>query len=115
MVHRCSGAWSRIAFALFATLAENLIQAVNIVGSIFYGVMLGLFLVGVFPAPRRRHGGFLGALATQALVIVLYFRLNISYLWYNFIGCAACVLFSAGSPGRCWAPGNRTTPAPPKS
>jgi len=84
-----------ISFALSATLAENLIQAVNIVGSIFYPVMLGLFVVGFF---LRRIGGtavFWGALATQVLVITLYFRLNISYLWYNLIGCAACVLFSA--------------------
>jgi SSS family solute:Na+ symporter len=83
-----------ISFALSATLAENLIQAVNIVGSIFYPAMLGLFVVGFF---LRRIGGtavFWGALATQVLVIALFFSLNIGYLWYNLIGCAACVLFS---------------------
>jgi Na+/proline symporter len=83
-----------LAFALFANLVENLIQAVNIVGSVFYGVVLALFLVAFF---FRRVGGtaiFWGALAAQALVFVLYFSLNISYLWYNFIGCAACVVFS---------------------
>lgn len=83
-----------LAFALFANLTENLIQAVNIVGSLFYGVMLALFLVAFF---LRRVGGtatFWGALAAQALVFVLYFTLSISYLWYNFIGCAACVLFA---------------------
>jgi solute:Na+ symporter, SSS family len=83
-----------LAFALFANLVENLIQAVNIVGSVFYGVVLALFLVAFF---IRRVGGtavFWAALAAQALVFVLYFSLNISYLWYNFIGCTACVLFS---------------------
>jgi Na+/proline symporter len=83
-----------LAFALFASLVENLIQAVNIVGSVFYGVVLALFLVAFFV---RRVGGtaiFCAALAAQTLVFVLYFSLNISYLWYNFIGCAACVLFS---------------------
>ena len=83
-----------IGFALFANLAENLIQAVNIVGSVFYGVVLALFLVAFF---IRLVGGtaiFWAALAAQALVFILYFSLNISYLWYNFIGCAACVLFS---------------------
>jgi Na+/proline symporter len=83
-----------IAFALFANLVENLIQAVNIVGSIFYGVVLALFLVAFF---LKRVGGtavFWAALLAQALVFVLYANLNISYLWYNFIGCAACVLFS---------------------
>ena len=83
-----------IAFALFANLVENLIQAVNIVGSVFYGVVLALFLAAFF---LKRVGGtaiFWAALAAQTLVFVLYFSLNISYLWYNFIGCAACVLFS---------------------
>jgi solute:Na+ symporter, SSS family len=83
-----------IAFALFASLAENLIEAINILGSIFYGVVLGIFLVAFF---LKRIGGsavFWAALAAQALVFVLYFSLTISYLWYNFIGCAACVLFS---------------------
>jgi hypothetical protein len=73
---------------------ENLVQAVNILGSIFYGVMLGLFVVAFFV---RRVGGaavFWAALAAQALVFVLYFKLTISYLWYPLIGCAACVLFS---------------------
>jgi Na+/proline symporter len=83
-----------LAFALFANLAENLIQAVNIVGSVFYGVVLALFLVAFF---IRWVGGtaiFWAALVAQALVFVLYFSLKISYLWYNFIGCAACVLLS---------------------
>jgi Na+/proline symporter len=83
-----------LAFALFANLAENLIQAVNIVGSIFYGVVLALFLVAFF---LRWVGGtavFWAALVAQMLVFVLYFSLSISYLWYNFIGCAACVIFS---------------------
>lgn len=83
-----------LAFALFANLAENLIQAVNIVGSIFYGVALALFLVAFFV---KRVGGtaiFWAALAAQTLVFILYFSLSISYLWYNFIGCAACVILS---------------------
>ena len=83
-----------LAVALLANLAENLIQAVNIVGSVFYGVVLGIFLVAFF---LRRISGtavFWAAIAAQIMVFVLYFRLNISYLWYNFIGCAACMLFS---------------------
>jgi Na+/proline symporter len=84
-----------LAFALFASLAENLIQAVNIVGSIFYGVVLGMFLVAFF---LKRVGGtavFWGAILAQGLVLVLYYSLTISYLWYNFIGCAACVVLAA--------------------
>ena len=83
-----------IGFALFAHLAENLIQAVNILGSIFYGVVLGLFLVAFF---LRRVSGtavFWGALAAQTLVFVLYATTVISYLWFNVIGCGACMLFA---------------------
>jgi SSS family solute:Na+ symporter len=83
-----------VAFALFAGFAENLIEAINILGSIFYGVLLGLFLVAFF---LRRVGGsavFFAAIAAQTLVIVMYFSLNIGYLWYNLIGCAACVVLS---------------------
>jgi hypothetical protein len=67
-------------------LVENLIQAVNILGSIFYGVMLGLFIVAFF---IRHVGGtavFWSALAAQALIFILYFKLTISYLWYPLIG-----------------------------
>jgi solute:Na+ symporter, SSS family len=81
-----------LAFALFANLAENLIQAVNIVGSVFYGVVLGLFLVAFFFKRVSGTAVFWAALVSQALVFILYFSLNISYLWYNFIGCVACVL-----------------------
>ncbi len=86
-----------ITFALSASLAENLVQAVNIVGSIFYPVMLGLFLVGFFVPRVGGTAVFCGALAAQALVLGLFFAVpdnRLSYLWYNLIGCAACVLLS---------------------
>lgn len=88
--------WGAIAvgFALFARFADNLIEAVNILGSIFYGVVLGIFLVAFF---LKRIGGtavFWAAVVSQTLVIALYLNLSIGYLWYNFIGCAACVLLS---------------------
>jgi Na+/proline symporter len=83
-----------LAFALFASLQDNLIQAVNIVGSWFYGVILGLFFVAFF---CKRVGGtavFWAALVAEALVLLLYFHSNIGYLWCNPIGCGACVLLS---------------------
>ncbi len=83
-----------IGFALFASLAENLIQATNIVGSIFYGVVLGMFLVAFFLKKISGTAVFWAALAAQTMVFVFYFTLSISYLWYNVIGCAACMLFS---------------------
>ena len=84
-----------IGFALSAHLAENLIQAVNILGSIFYGVVLGLFLVAFFLKGIGGTAVFWAAIAAQALVFILYAWLDISYLWYNVIGCAACVALSA--------------------
>jgi Na+/proline symporter len=83
-----------ITFALYAHLVENLIQAVNILGSVFYGVMLGLFVVAFFVRHVGGSAVFWAALAAQALVFILYFKLTISYLWYPLIGCAACVLFA---------------------
>jgi F0F1-type ATP synthase assembly protein I len=86
-----------IAFALFAGFSENLIEAINIIGSIFYGVVLGIFLVAFF---LKRVGGtavFWAAVIAQCVIFALYLlrhqfpKLDISYLWYNFIGCAVCV------------------------
>ena len=83
-----------IAFALFAGFSENLIEAINILGSIFYGVVLGIFLVAFFLKNVGGSAVFWAALVAQTLVIVLYNTLSISYLWYNLIGCAACMVFS---------------------
>lgn len=91
-----TAAWGVIAvtFALFLRVAENLIEQINIIGSLFYGVVLGMFLVAFF---FRRVGGtavFFAAVAAESLVITGYFTLSIGYLWYNLIGCALCVVFS---------------------
>jgi hypothetical protein len=83
-----------IGFALFAGFAENLIEALNIIASIFYGVVLGIFLVAFFFKRVTGTAVFYAAIAAQALVILMYFTLSIGYLWYNFIGCASCVALS---------------------
>jgi Na+/proline symporter len=83
-----------IAFALSAGLAENLIQAVNIIGSIFYPVMLGLFMVGFFLRWVDGTAAFGGAVVAQVLVLALFRFSSISYLWYNLIGSATCMLAS---------------------
>lgn len=89
-----------IGFALFASFAENLIEALNIIASIFYPIVLGLFVVAFF---LKRVGGtavFSGALAALAVIASLhvYGQFNpvgaIGYLWYNPIGCAVCVIVS---------------------
>lgn len=83
-----------VGFALFANLVENLIEAVNILGSIFYGVILGIFLVAFFIRFVRGTAVFLAAVASQALVLYLYFTSPIGYLWYNLIGCGGVVLLA---------------------
>lgn len=86
------GAFS-IGFALLVSSEENLIEWINKIASVFYGVVLGIFLVAFFLKRVRGTAMFWAALAAQALVIILYNVLTISYLWYNLIGCAACVVF----------------------
>jgi Na+/proline symporter len=83
-----------IGFALFANMVENLIEAVNIIGSIFYGVVLAMFLVAFFLRKISGTAIFWAAIVAQLLVFVLYATLSISYLWYNIIGCVACMLIA---------------------
>jgi SSS family transporter len=83
-----------IIFAQFATNLGSLIEAVNILGSWFYGVMLGVFLVAFY---LKRIGGnavFIAAIAGEALVLMMYGFTNIGWLWLNAIGALAVPLFS---------------------
>lgn len=80
-----------VTFALLLQLAENLIQAVNIVGSLFYGVILGLFLVAFFLPKVRGTAVFWAGIVAEAIVLALFFRTGIGYLWFNPIGCLVCV------------------------
>jgi Na+(H+)/acetate symporter ActP len=91
-----TAAWGLIAIAIasFASLVENLIEAGNILGSIFYGSILGLFLAAFFIRGVTGSAVFFAALFAQALVFVLFATTNIGYLWYNFIGCAAVLILA---------------------
>lgn len=90
--------WGAIAitFALFARLVENLIEAVNILGSVFYGTILGIFLTAFFLKFVKAKSVLIAAILAQATVFILFFskQIDISYLWYNLIGCAL-VFFGA--------------------
>lgn len=82
-------AWGAVAvgFASVASLLDNLIQAVNILGSLFYGTVLGMFLAAFF-LPRVTGRAVVAAtLVAQATVIGLYLSSEIGFLWYNLIGC----------------------------
>ena len=83
-----------IAIASFASLVENLIEAGNILGSVFYGSILGLFLAAFFIHRVTGSAVFFAALFAQALVFILFATTNIGYLWYNFIGCAAVLVLA---------------------
>lgn len=89
-------AWGLFAIgvASFANLVENLIEAGNILGSLFYGSILGLFLVAFVLRSVRGSAVFFAGLLAQTVVLVMFATLSISYLWYNLIGCAAVFLFS---------------------
>ena len=91
-----------ILFATYASLFENLIQAVNLLGSLFYGTILGIFIVGFFVKWIKGRAVFLAAILSEALILVVHFfngqglfglEWNIGFLWYNAIGCLAVVLF----------------------
>ena len=96
-----------IGVACVANLAENLIQLVNIIGSIFYGNVLGIFLLAFFFKHVKANAVFVAAFITQFLVITLFLLdnyeiINLPFLWLNFIGCVivigiACLLQSRNS------------------
>lgn len=83
-----------VAFAIFASQLDNLIQAVNILGSVFYGPMLGVFLVGFFFKSAKGTPVFFATLLAQAAVLVTFFVSDIGFLWYNVIGCAGVVVLT---------------------
>lgn len=81
-----------IATAMFASQLGSLIEAVNVLGSIFYGPMLGIFVVAFY---LKKIGGkevFYAALVSQATVIGVYWADIISFLWLNVIGCLVVVV-----------------------
>ena len=89
-------AWGMLAisFAFMASWSENLIEMVNILGSIFYGNILGIFLVAFFVKYVKGTAVFWAAVISQLAVIVLFVTTPIGYLWYNLIGCAGVILIS---------------------
>jgi len=80
-----------VGFGAFASLLDNLIQAVNVLGSLFYGPMLGVFLVGFFVKGVRGSAAFAATLAAEVAVLAAAAFGNVGYLWYNVIGCATVV------------------------
>lgn len=93
--------WGVIAIlvASVANLFDNLIQLVNIIGSIFYGNVLGMFLLAFFIKFVKGNAVFIAGLITQAMIIGLflldkYEYINLPYLWLNFVGCALVMVIA---------------------
>jgi Na+(H+)/acetate symporter ActP len=97
--------WGIIAilFACIGTLFENLIQLVNIIGSIFYGTVLGIFLVGFYIKQVQSKAIFYSAVFSQLTIFVIYYfaiyiypsgEEKLGYLWLNFIGAMLTIIMS---------------------
>ena len=69
----------------------SLIEAVNLLGSFFYGGMLGVFILAFFFRNVRGRGAFWGVLSGEAVIFACWYFTNIAYLWYNVIGCIVVV------------------------
>lgn len=100
--------WGIIAilFACVGTLFENLIQLVNIVGSIFYGTVLGIFLVGFYIKYIKAKSIFWSAVVSQLTIFCIYYfaihiqpdgQEKLGYLWLNFIGASLTIILSLTS------------------
>ena len=84
-----------IIIACLAFLADNLIQLVNIIGSIFYGNVLGIFLIALFTKKIRSLSVFTSAIITQIAIIYIWWIDIIPFLWLNILGCFLVTSLSA--------------------
>lgn len=83
-----------IGFALFANKLGSLIEAVNILGSIFYGTILGIFLVAFYFKKVKGTPTFIAALIAEITVMCCFFFTDIPFLWFNAIGCLLVVFIA---------------------
>ena len=83
-----------IGIACFAYLADNLIQLVNIIGSLFYGNVLGIFLIAFFIKYIKSNAVFYGAIITQLIVLSVWYNDYMPYLWLNVLGVFTVIIVS---------------------
>lgn len=85
-----------ILIAMLATrMTASLIEVVNALGSIFYGVILGIFLIAFFIKPIKGKAVFVGSIIAQVLVVVVYVYDMLGFLWLNLIGALLVILFAS--------------------
>jgi len=89
-------AWGILAIsvACVANLFDNLIQLVNIIGSIFYGNVLGIFLLAFFIKYVKGNAVFVAAIITQIVIITVWFLDFLPYLWLNLLGCMLVMILA---------------------
>ena len=83
-----------IGIACVAYLADNLIQLVNIIGSLFYGNVLGIFLIAFFIKYIKSNAVFYGAIITQLIVLSVWYNDYMPYLWLNVLGVFTVIIVS---------------------
>jgi SSS family solute:Na+ symporter len=83
-----------IGFAQFANHLGSLIEAVNIMGSLFYGTILGIFLIAFYFKKVGGNATFIAAIIAELAVLTCYFFTKIPYLWFNVIGCVILVVLA---------------------
>jgi solute:Na+ symporter, SSS family len=88
------GVFSVIVALYSKNLGNSLVEAVNILGSWFYGTILGIFLVALYLKRVGGHAVFIGAIIAEIIVISVYYLNFLSFLWLNLIGALAVVIFS---------------------
>ncbi|MFB3057615.1 MAG: sodium:solute symporter [Ignavibacteriaceae bacterium] len=83
-----------IVFALFASQLGSLVEAVNILGSLVYGTILGIFLVAFYFKKIGGNASFYAALVAELVVLYCYLFTDIPFLWYNVIGCLLVIILA---------------------
>lgn len=88
--------WALLAmvFAMLASFAENLIQFVNIVGSLFYGTILGIFLAAFYLKRVQGTAVFIAAIIAEGVVFYCFYFTDLAFLLYNIVGCAVVIFAS---------------------
>jgi hypothetical protein len=85
---------------MFATQLGSLIEAVNVLGSLFYGTILGIFLVAFYIKRADGNTVFTAAIITEAAVVVIYCLNIISFLWLNAVGAILMLLLACILPAQ---------------
>ena len=83
-----------IAFAIVGNLFENLIQLINIIGSLFYGTILGIFLIAIFNKSIKENAIFIAAIISEIIVLIAFYSDWVSFLWLNVIGALMTVFIA---------------------